>query len=314
MTGPTPVYKRAPSKELEALLSPGGFLQPIVQLTRQKVGGNCHDVHFRRNDEVFVYRGHSAVLQIRRYRRAGGVTATADEKYKSTAFSENIFGQWSLNQSGFEEALFDYSSRVDVSGSLTCGEGDVQRRWSQVTEPWVPFDREAVLSYGEYAAGEERENARKFHHVAEAHTELETSGWTNLPRPGMALDQLAVDPQGRLVLLELKDGSKSNAEVYYSSLQLLQYVWEWHTSLESVRSDLQAVINARQAVGLTSCDVPPLTGGIRAAVGFGLHTPRNETKRNYGKVLEVVNRHLPIGVEPIETWAFDNAGPTRLST
>ena len=123
MTGPTPVYKRAPSKELEALLSPGGFLEPIVQLTRQKVGGNYHDVHFRRNDEVFVYRGHSAVLQIRRYKRMGGLTVTADEKYRSIPFPERIFGRWALNESGFEEALFDYLSKVDVSGSLTLGEG-----------------------------------------------------------------------------------------------------------------------------------------------------------------------------------------------
>ena len=313
MTGPAPVYKRAPSKELEALLSPGGFLEPVVRLAKQKVGGNYHDVHFRRNDEVFVYRGHSAVLQIRRYKRIGGLTVTADEKYKSTPFSEGIFGRWTLNENGFEEALFDYLSGVDVSGSLTLGEGDIQLRWSRVTEPWVPFDREAVLSYADYARGEERNNATRFGKVNEARAELEKSGWAKLPRRGRELDQLAVDPVGRLVLLELKDGSKNDAEVYYSPLQLLQYIWEWHTALEAVRADLQSVIDARVAVKLTPRNVPHLTGGIRPVVGFGLETPNGDTKLHYEEVLGVINQHLPDGVEPIETWAFTNSGPTRLA-
>ena len=313
MTGPAPVYNRAPSKELEALLSPGGFLEPVVRLAKQKVGGNHHDVHFRRNDEVFVYRGHSAVLRIRRYKRIGGLTVTADKKYRSTPFSEGIFGRWTLNESGFEESLFDYLSGVDVSGSLTLGEGDIQVRWSRVTEPWVPFDREAVLSYADYAMGEERNNATRFGPVNEARAELEKSGWAKLPRRGRELDQLAVDLVGRLVLLELKDGSKNDAEVYYSPLQLLQYIWEWHTALEAVRGDLQSVIDARVAVKLTPQDVPHLTGGIRPVVGFGLETPNGDTKLHYEEVLGVINQHLPDGVEPIETWAFTNSGPTRLA-
>ena len=225
MTKPSPVYKRAPSEELKALLSPGGFLFPIVQLAKQKVSGHHHDVHFRRNDEVYVYRGHSAVLQIRRYKRDGDLKVTADDKYKRTPFPERIFGRWSLNENGFEEALCHYLSKVDVAGSFTLGEGDIQLRWSQVTQPWTPFDREAVLSYGNYAKGEERENARKFDQVAEARIELEKCGWAKLPKPGRELDQLAIDQYGQLVLLELKDGSKSDAEVYYSPFQLLQYIW-----------------------------------------------------------------------------------------
>ena len=148
----------------------------------------------------------------------------------------------------------------------------------------------------------------------EARAELEKSGRSNLPNQGRELDQLAIDPVGRLVLLELKDGAKSDAEVYYSPLQLLQYIWEWHTALEAVRGDLQAVIDARVAVKLTPRYVPQFTGRIRPAVGFGLDTPNGDTKLYYEEVLGVVNQHLPDGVKPIETWAFTNVGPTRLVT
>ena len=314
MTIPSPVYNRAPSEGLRTLLSPGGFLEPIVQLAKHKVSGHHHDIHFRRNDEIFVYRGHSAVLRIRWYKRAGGLNVTADDKYKRTPSPKRIFGWWSLNENGFEEALSDYLSKVDVTGSLTLGEGDIQWKWFQVTQPWTPFDREAVLSYGNYAKGEERENARKFDQVAQARTELEKCGWTNLPMPGREIDQLAVDSKGQLVLLELKDGSKSGAEVYCSPFQLLQYIWEWHTALKVVRNDLHAVIDARVAVQLTSLDVPKLTGGIRPAVGFGLHTPKGDTKLNYKKVLAIVNENLPEGVKPIETWAITTTGPMKLAT
>ena len=313
MVVPMPTYKRAPSEELLALFADGRILAPVLELARRKVGGHYHDVNFRDNDEVYLYRGHSAVLQVRRYKRAGGLNVDADKKYKRTLSTDRIFGRWSLDGDDFEGALRDYLDKVDVAGSLTLGEGDIQLRWSQVTQPWTPFDREAVLGYRNYARGEERENARKFDQVSEARIQLEKCGLAKLPKPGRELDQLAIDQQGQLVLLELKDGSKSNAEVYYSPYQLLQYVWEWHTALEAARDDLQELISARNQLETSPHRIPDLTGGIRAAVGFGFDTPRGKTRLNYAKVLEVVNRHRPCGVKPIETWAFADTGPTRLA-
>lgn len=130
------------------------------------------------------------------------------------------------------------------------------------------------------------------------------NGWTAPVATGAEIDQLAVDREGRLMLLELKDASKGTAEVYYAPFQLLQYVWEWHAILEEVRRDLQALITARVAVGLSPPDVGPLTGGIRAAVGFGADGRSRRVKQRYGAVLEVVNQHLPEGVGPVETWEF----------
>lgn len=309
MTTPAPVYDRAPSRELLALFAEGKILAPVLQLARRNVGGHLHDVQFRVDDYVYVYRGHTAVLKIRRYKQAGDLKIEAAKKYEDTQLAKGIFRRWSIDDNNLGWAICDYLDKVDVEGSLTLGEGDIQQRWSEVTQPWTPFDREAVLSYRKYAGSEERENAKKFAQVAEAGIDLAKLRLAKLPNTGGKLDQLAIDPQGRLVVLELKDGSNTNDKVYYSPFQLLHYVWEWHNALPAVRANLQAVIDARKKVGLTPPNLPALTGGIRAAVGFGFDSPRSDTKRNYARVLDVVNQHLPEGVEPIETWELTGSGP-----
>ena len=73
------------------------------------------------------------------------------------------------------------------------------------------------------------------------------------------------------------------------------------------------MIDARKKVGLTPKDVSNFKGGIRAAVGFGNDVPTAKTKERYKKVLKIVNEHLPTGVGPIETWAWSDNGPYRLS-
>ena len=177
--------------------------------------------------------------------------------------------------------------------------------------PWIPIDREAVLK-GTHRMG------RDFAQVLETLGELtriyndeaeSTKRWAKPKATGAKLDQLAVDDKGRLVLIELKDANKHNSEIYYSPFQLLQYIWEWDYALVAVRNELQAIIDARVAVGLTPRDIPPLTGGIRASVGLGNDNRSSEVKRRYGMVLEVVNQHLPDGVEPIETWEHTDTGP-----
>lgn len=100
----------------------------------------------------------------------------------------------------------------------------------------MPFDREAVLSYSD---ADESVSERRFEKVEAARTELSSRKHWSLEVPvGRTrgeVDQLAVDPRGSLVLIELKNASASPDSVYYSPLQLLSYVWEWHTAYESVR-------------------------------------------------------------------------------
>lgn len=309
MTTPTPVYDRAPSPELQALLLPGGFLAPLVGLASRKTGGHYHDVHFRANDEVHVYRGLTRLVTVSKTSN-DEVRLTAHSTYRVQQCAQDFLRRWRVDEPGFSEGLDHYLSEVSVSASFLLNEGKVQEQWSEVNAPWVPFDREGVLS-GPHAMG------RDFPQVQAALDQLtglsQRSGWAPPNPTGVEIDQLAIDPLGRLVLMELKDTSKGNAEVYYSPFQLLQYVWEWHGALEAVRNGLQAVIRARVAVGLAPPDVPPLTRGIRASVGFGPDKRSSEVKRRYEKVLKIVNNHLPADVGPIEILEHTDAGPSLLT-
>ena len=129
-----------------------------------------------------------------------------------------------------------------------------------------------------------------------------------MPKLGGEVDQLAIDREGRLAVIELKDAAAAAQNAYYAPLQLLQYVWEWHEALavEDVLTGVQALIDARVELGLTPRSVPRLTGGIRPVVGFGPDRRSDEVKRRYRDVLEVVNRHLLRHVPRIETWALDD--------
>lgn len=327
MPTPTPRYDRAPSEELLALLRPEGFLSPLVDLTERKVSGLELDVHLRRDDEIHVYCGLTRVLTVKKYRGGGLLDIRAHPTYTSQPCAQGLFRWWRTNEQGFTGALERYLSGVEVDPASTAGEGAVQLQWSRVREPWVPFDREAALAYESTA---HRERTKSLSEVEDARAELIHMAYQDRAAHGKSwekpsplkkrneLDQLAVDPQGRLVLIELKDGSsKSLGSVFYAPFQLLQCVWEWCAALGAVQTDLQRLIKARVALGLMPKGTPRLTGGIRAVVGFGrgAHSGAacsDEVKRRYCKVLSVVNEHLPPGVGPIETWEIADTGPRRL--
>ena len=234
MAIPAPAYNRAPSAQLQELLSPGGFLSPLIGLANQEINGYRHDVHFRTRDELHVYRGLTRLL-VARLVSGSEVSLTAHPSYKGQSCASNFLRRWNTHESGFSGELDIYVNGIRVSSAFLNAEGAVQDRWSQVGFPWVPFDREGVLG-GPHKAG------RDFRQVESALADLNqlaaAQGWPVPRARGAEVDQLAVDPEGRLVLLELKDASKSTSEVYYSPFQLLQYIWEWNDALEAVRSNL----------------------------------------------------------------------------
>ena len=120
------------------------------------------------------------------------------------------------------------------------------------------------------------------------------------------IDQLGIDKDGNLVLVELKDGNSGNsASIFYAPLQLLGYVYEWHSAFcnERTRAQMNDLIRARQILGLMP-EGGLLTGGVRAAICFGNDIRSVEVKRRFYEALGVVNSHLPQGVQPVETWSL----------
>lgn len=275
------------------------------------------DVHLRANDEVHVYCGLTRLMNVRRNKN-GTVRVSAHRTFSRQASAKELLRTWKMSEfEGFGKALDTYLRGVRVDPRHMAGEGEVQSMWARVTEPWIPFDREAVL--GGQAKEHERVEAARTALEDIATSQGKLSGqrdrWSMPPSKGREIDQLAVDPEGRLVLLELKDAKAGNAPVYYAPFQLLKYVWDWYETLECVRGQLQDLIDTRMELGLTSGTIPRLTGGIRAAVCFGIDSRTDEVRRRYDLVLEEVNKHLPPGVPRIETWALEcRPEPVRLGS
>lgn len=165
-------YERAPSEKLEGLLSAGGILAPLLNLTERQVCGLPLDAFFRKKDEVHIYCGLTRLIRVRRYSN-GTVNVSADETYSKQSCASGFFRQWDINEHiGFEESLDRYLSYVEVNSRHIKGEGFIQSLWSRVTECWVPFDKEAVLSY---SSQKESKAARECGQVESARAELETT-------------------------------------------------------------------------------------------------------------------------------------------
>lgn len=307
-------YGRAPSEQLKGLLSTGGLLAPLLDLTERQVCGLPLDVFFRVNDEIHIYCGLTRLIEVRRYSN-GTVKVSASETYGEQSCADGFFRQWYVDEHiEFQKSLDRYLSRVKVSRRHTKGEGLIQATWSRETECWVAFDREAVLSY---SSQRESKEARECSQVESARAALEAIArsasprWALPPSSGREVDQLAVDSNGSLLVIELKDASTNS--VFYIPFQLLSYIWEWHNAIRSVLSQLQALLDSRVELGIITSSVPALTGDLRAAICFGPDIRSDEVRRRYNKVLEVVNDYLPPGVPPIDTWARrDSSNPPRL--
>ena len=319
MSLPKPVYLRSPSDKLEPLLREGGFLSPIIFISGKIIGksGLPLDVHLRPNDEVHVYCGHARILTAKLSR---GNTVKIDAHTTYQKDHEEFFRNWNTDETDFATSLEHYLANVNIPSRLVEKEGKLQADWSRVIEPWVPFDREAVVSYAHI---ERESRSITFSAVESAKSILKDialrPGRDGKPwakpkgRQGNELDQLAVDEEGNLVLIEIKDAGAGSAQVFYAPLQLLQYIHEWRRAFGwlSVSRALQELIDTRVALGLMP-EVPPLTGGIRAAVCFGKDTRSKEVKRRYYEALGVINAHLPAHVLPVETWSCVKGKPQSL--
>ena len=136
-----------------------------MALNGRKFNGAELGVHFRINDEVQVYCGLTVILAVKRLQRPDGdLKIYAHGKYTGQLRAKNIglFRRWADDEQGLSEAIEAYLGNVYVNPSFTTGEGVVQSLWSRVTDPWVPFDREAVLNYESTEIGENRRCSQRW--------------------------------------------------------------------------------------------------------------------------------------------------------
>jgi hypothetical protein len=283
-------------------------------LVRRTVSGLLLDVHLREDDHVHLYCGLTRLVDA--WRTSKGATLSANKAYTSQSCGARLFRTWSPGEGGLAEALDEYLANVVVGSAHVRSEGAVQAAWAGITTPWTPFDREAVFGYADTPSAT---SARSFASVRAPRDEIESlrklEGWAPTPvdKVGAELDQIAVDPSGRLVLIELKHAGASAASIYYAPLQLLQYVHEWATGLETVRHDLRSLVEARKELGLSPSDMPEIGNELRPVVGFGPDLRSATVRAQFDQVRRIANRHLPYGASLIEDWAMEpGRGPIRI--
>lgn len=119
----TPAYERAPSEELRRLLSPEGFLEPLLGLTSRRVNGLELDVHLRVNDEVQVYCGLTRILNVRRNRN-GTVGVSAHQTYSKQGCAKAVLRRWNIGEADrFRKSLDAYIRCVKIAKRHTCKRG-----------------------------------------------------------------------------------------------------------------------------------------------------------------------------------------------
>ena len=314
MTGKFPCYQRAPSRELLALLKPGGFLRPLIDLNERDVQGLRLDVHFRPDDQVAVYCGRANILTVELRPCKKPVRVRANDTYRQQY--QSLFRDWRIDDSGLRKALSAYIGVLEVKPTYRRPEGRVQTQWSKETRHWTTFDREAMLSY---ETKSQRNGYTDCPEICDARKGLDRivnadgEPWSKLDRNWrpLKLDMLTCDREGQLVLIEVKP-SLSDC---YVPFQLLHYVWEWYRALRDnsqLLAELRTLIESRAELGLLS-SFGRITNRIRPVVAVGENDVSKKIQGRYGKVLQVVNRHLPPDVSPVETWRYRNGKPERLT-
>ena len=301
-------YGRAPSDALLALLADGALLSPLRQ--PWTVAGLPLDLQLREGDQVHLYCGLTRLLTAQPTR--AGVRLRAHTTYTDQPCAAALFRTWAPAEPGFAQALQGYLSSVQVDPRHVNREGRVQAQWMALHEPWIPLDREAVIGRTTSGARADALAAPAVHAASLAVDRLaQAEGWQrpHPPKGANELDQLAVDPQGRLVLVELKHARAS--EVVTAPLQALRYAWEWQAAQPGLLPALGRLLDARRRLGLAPPSTPDLTGDLRLAVAWGEGAPSAEVERRLRAVRRIVHDHLPPGLHEVELWSLREGRPVR---
>ena len=81
------------------MMLPGGVLRPLVEVSKRQVSGHYHDVHFRANEEVHVYRGLTRLLTVRKM-PDGSLSLTAHPTYKGQPCAQGFIRVWRSERDG----------------------------------------------------------------------------------------------------------------------------------------------------------------------------------------------------------------------
>lgn len=280
------------------------------------------DPHFRAGRRIDLYAGQTVVLGVH-VGEDGVARPTAHPTYAVQPCAAALLRPFAPDEgSAFRDALARYLEGVVVDRRWVHREGRVQQRWmgldgTSARAPWIPIDREVVFA-GDERAREDVTVASAVGVAFEAVDRLAfMKGWKapTLRAYAEEVDQLAIDPTGRrILLLELKPREASDA--YHAPLQVFRYLDAWRGAFAADRpslvGSLEAMGNARARVGFGPA-IPKVADDatLVPVIAFG-DPPTGEVLARTFDAVGAIERAVGAGcLDGLELWAWPEGGAPR---
>ncbi len=294
-------------------LSPGGWLAAWTapRVVQTSTGPLRTRLWLRERREAMLYLGGSRVLVLR---PAGdGLRVEVSRSYRELPGAGALDGRWPREDPALPDALDALlaTARPDITS-----ESRVQALWHDADTPWQVFDQEARFGYPSRTARSEAldlPGVTAAEHAIRRVVAADPATWKALPpRPSSnSRDQLAIDDQGRLVIVELKVATAGSG-LFYGPLQLVRYLHEDAANLPALRPSLARLLADMRRLGSVS-EGPALGPHLRPVLAWGTGTPSPEVMRRLQLVLATANDHRPPDTLPIELWHLPDGQPERLA-
>jgi hypothetical protein len=310
-------YDRLLPLKTVKLLLPGGEFNWLINFVLNQPDLDFQTGKNKSDSWISIYRGTTCLLKI--HGRLNGYKISVDKKYR-TLYPEFYDNPTSLN---FEILISKIGTYKNELGKNTLThyydnqkEGFYQnlisRRYGiegKMDDPFVIIDKEVVIGYLNTSAknGIIDSIRKKYQTALDELQKIEKfPSKLNEFKFGNEFDFLALDSNGKIIIIELKDGSDTK-KIYLSPFQIYTYCDIYNEYISRNKDEFEKVIldmiKQKQELGILNSKwvVPNKIVGIRAALVIG-GKYSNAAKTNYQKVIKVINKY------PIETYECDKNG------
>lgn len=265
-------YARKLAKRVEESMLPSGALRFLIDVALEnRDDPYALDIQLREGNELMYYHGTTCLLTIRISNRNStlDITATAHEAYgqhaECRAEYAALMKTWRITESAtLEQAVRFYLPKAIRAADARYYDNKKEGYWQnrlcvrfgprwRCDDEWLILDRECVLGFD--TSGEKTDfyaQAReKFAAFRRQLQDEDSTTWGQITDKGFGdeLDLLAIDPAGRLVVLELKHGSNA-AGIYWGPLQTYFYGDAFTSVLGEIRDDLLNLAHQKIRLGL----------------------------------------------------------------
>lgn len=322
-------YSRTLPEDFVQLLLPGGPLRFIVDLVLRS--GSCStdkalDLQLREDGEtrrmVTLYRGGTAILNMRYDSRAGELKLSAHKKHQDQFQRLRLSQSYAIKDSeNLEAEITGYLENVSV-GPHHLREGGCEnwlshrygRLWQK--DEWVAVDREVVIGYKdrtekEAVWGPIKKQFEEF--VAKPPAPMGSKKTV-----GNELDCLLWQPStGEFLITEVKDGGDP-AGVYRSPIQVAAYLAIWRQFVKDQPKDaldgVRGLLAQKQRLGLIpeGVPLPERINALRPAIIVQDPIRKNGCREKLDAVIKQLQKDMPRCLDGLRLWAVEENQLTKI--